>query len=107
MMRTEVLRPRCPVELWYWIAGVSLLNVIACVRLIGYAPAGVLDRAAADLAAEYPLLRLGVRVNTSGKNGISISGALSWNLAHVAVVVSQQSTRRFAGCRCTLLQAIA
>ena len=43
-MRTEVRRPRCPVERWYWIADqVSLLNVIARVRLTGHVPAGVLE----------------------------------------------------------------
>ena len=45
MMRTEVRRPRCPVERWYWIADqVSPLNVTARVRLTGYVPAGVLKR---------------------------------------------------------------
>ena len=145
-MRTEVRRPRCPVERWYWIADqVSLLNVIAHVRLTVHVPAGGLERAAADLAAEHPLLRVAIRANAGGTNpvvvpslqgipvrtvcgdetgaqfisGISISGylvatvntshgELFWNFSCVAVVVSQQSTQRFADCCLhTPLQAIA
>ena len=66
-MRTEVRRLLSPVERWYWIVDqVSPLNVIARVRLTGHVPEGVLERAAADLAAEYPLLRVAIRANADG-----------------------------------------
>ena len=72
MMRTEVRRPRCPVERWYWIADqVSLLNVIACVRLTGHVLAGA-GRAAADLAAEHPPLRVAIRANADGANPVVV-----------------------------------
>ena len=71
MMRTEVWRPRCPVERWYWIADqVSLLNVIACVRLTGHVLAGV--RAAAHLAAEHRPLRVAIRANAGGANPVAV-----------------------------------
>ena len=67
--RTEVRRPLSPVERWFWIADqVSPLNVIARVRLVGHLPEGVLGRAAAALAAEYPLLRVAIRADADGTN---------------------------------------
>ena len=70
-MRTEVRRPLSPVERWYWIADqISPLNVIARVRLTGHVPEGVLERAAADLAAEHPLLRVAIRANADGTNPV-------------------------------------
>ena len=66
-MRTEVRRPLSPVERWFWIADqISPLNVIARVRLTGHVPEGVLERAAADLAAEHPLLRVAIRADAMG-----------------------------------------
>jgi hypothetical protein len=67
MIGTEVRRPLSPVERWYWIADqTSPLNVIARVRLTGNLPKGVLDRAAAGLYAEHPLLRLAIRADADG-----------------------------------------
>ena len=72
-MRTEVRRPLSPVERWYWIADqVSPLNVIARVRLTGHVPAGGLERAAADLAAEHPPLRVAIRANAGGTNPVVV-----------------------------------
>jgi hypothetical protein len=66
-MRTEVRRPLSPVERWFWIADqISPLNVIARVRVTGHVSEGVLERAAADLAAEHPLLRVAVRADADG-----------------------------------------
>jgi hypothetical protein len=68
-MRTEVRRLLSPVERWYWIVDqVSTLNVIARVRLTGHIPEGVLERAAADLASEHPLLRVAISANADGTN---------------------------------------
>ena len=66
-MRTEVRRPLSAVERWFWIADqISPLNVIARVRVTGHVSEGVLERAAADLAAEHPLLRVAVRADADG-----------------------------------------
>jgi NRPS condensation-like uncharacterized protein len=71
VMRTEVLRPLSPVERWFWIADqISPLNVIAHVRLTGHVPDGLLERAAANLAAEYPLLRVAIRAKADGTNPV-------------------------------------
>jgi hypothetical protein len=71
LMRTEVRRPLSPVERWFWIADqISPLNVIARVRLTGHVSEGVLERAAADLAAEHPLLRAVIRANADGTNPV-------------------------------------
>jgi hypothetical protein len=71
VMRTEVRRPLSPVERWFWIADqIAPLNVIAHVRLTGHIPDGVLERAAADLAAEHPLLRVAIRANADGTNPV-------------------------------------
>jgi hypothetical protein len=67
MMQAEVVRPLSPIERWFWIADqTSPLNVIARVRLTGHIPDGVLEQAAADLAAEHPLLRVAIRANADG-----------------------------------------
>ncbi|MGH3675578.1 MAG: hypothetical protein ACRDU5_07555, partial [Mycobacterium sp.] len=69
MMRTEVRRPLSPVERWYWIADqTSPLNVIARVRLTGHLAKGVLERAAAGLYDEHPLLRLAIRADADGSH---------------------------------------
>jgi hypothetical protein len=68
-MTPEVRRPLSPGERWYWIADqISPLNVIVRVRLAGHLPNGLLERAAADLAAEHPLLRVAIRANADGTN---------------------------------------
>ena len=73
MTRTEVRRLLNPVERWYWIADQILpLNVIARVRLTGHVPDSVLERAAADLAAEHPLLRVAIRANAGGTNPVVV-----------------------------------
>jgi hypothetical protein len=67
MIGTEVRRRLSPVERWFWIADqVSPLNVVVRVRVEGHIPEGVLERAAAVLAAEYPLLRVAVRADPDG-----------------------------------------
>lgn len=67
MTAGELRRPLSPVERWYWIADqLSPLNVVARVRLTGRLPAGVLERAAAALAAEYPVLRVAVTARADG-----------------------------------------
>jgi len=77
-MQTEVWRPLSPVERWFWIADqVSPLNVVARVRLAGQLPKGVLRRAAAVLAAEYPLLRMAIRTDADGTNPVFASSAQS------------------------------
>lgn len=69
MMRTEVRRSLSPVERWYWIADqISPLNVIARVRLMGGIPSARLERAAAALASEHPLLRVAIRADGDGRN---------------------------------------
>jgi hypothetical protein len=89
--RTEVRRLLSPVERWYWIADqISPLNVIARVRLTGHFPEGALERAAAGLNAEHPLLRVAIRANADGTNSVFAPA------------------QRFAdGCLQTLLRAIA
>ena len=68
-MTPEVRRPLSPAERWYWIVDqISPLNVIARVRLTGHIPDGLLARAAANLAAEYPLLRVAIRADADGTN---------------------------------------
>jgi NRPS condensation-like uncharacterized protein len=65
------LRRLSPVERWFWIADqVSTLSVIARVRLTGHLPAGVLERAAAELAGEYRLLRVAIRQQDDGTNPV-------------------------------------
>jgi hypothetical protein len=65
----RVRRPLSPAERWFWIADqISPLNVIARVRLTGHIPDGTLPRAAANLAAEYPLLRVAIRADDDGTN---------------------------------------
>jgi phthiocerol/phthiodiolone dimycocerosyl transferase-like enzyme len=67
VIQTEVRRNLSPVERWFWIADqVSPLNVIARVRLTGHVSEARLERAAADLAAEHPLLRVAIRANADG-----------------------------------------
>ena len=59
------------VERWFWIADqVSPLNVVARVRVEGHIPEGVLERAAAVLAAEYPLLRRLVEEAATNGNAV-------------------------------------
>jgi hypothetical protein len=98
-MRTEVRRPLSPVERWYWIADqVPPLNAIACVHLTGHVPAGVLDRAVADLPAEHPLLRVAVRANADGTNPVFAPSSQNTPV---------RTVQRFAdGCLGTLLAAI-
>lgn len=70
-MKTEVRRPLSPVERWYWIADqISPLNVIARVHLTGDLPKCALDRAAAALSAEHPLLRVAIRAGADGTDPV-------------------------------------
>jgi hypothetical protein len=65
--QTEVQRLLSPVERWYWIADqISPLNVIARVRLGGHISGDDLERAAAGLSAEHPLLRVAIRAGADG-----------------------------------------
>lgn len=71
MTTAEVHRPLSPGERWYWITEQTApLNVVAHVRLTGRFPDGLLERAAADLAAEHPLLRVGIRANGDGTSPV-------------------------------------
>ncbi|WP_459962710.1 phthiocerol/phthiodiolone dimycocerosyl transferase family protein [Nocardia sp. IFM 10818] len=55
-------RPLSPSERWFWIVDqISPANCSGRVRLYGRLPLERLERAAAALVAEYPLLRVGVR----------------------------------------------
>jgi hypothetical protein len=68
-MSAEVRRALCPAEKCYWIADqISPTNVVARVHLRGHIAAGLLDRAAAALAAEHPLLRVSIRTDAEGTN---------------------------------------
>ena len=68
-MSPELRRALSPVERWYWIADqVSPLNVVARVHLRGHIAAGVLERAAAALVAEHPLLCVTITSDTDGTN---------------------------------------
>jgi hypothetical protein len=73
------------VERWFWIADqVSPLNVVVRVRLEGRIPAGALGRAAAALAAEYPLLRVAVRADAMGANPVFLASSRSIPVRTVA-----------------------
>ena len=62
-MSPEVRRALCPTEKWFWIADqVSPTNSVARVHLRGHIAAGLLERAAAALAAEHPLLRVSITI---------------------------------------------
>jgi len=70
-MTQEVRRPLSPGERWYWIAEqIAPLNVIVRVHLTGRIPDGLLERAAANLAAEHPLLRVAISANADGTNPV-------------------------------------
>jgi hypothetical protein len=65
MMRTEVRRPGCPAERWYWTADqVSLLNVIARVCLTDHVPESVLGRAVRPRRLADGCLRTPLRDST-------------------------------------------
>jgi NAD(P)-dependent dehydrogenase (short-subunit alcohol dehydrogenase family) len=75
-MSAELRRPLSPVERWYWIADqVSPLNVIARVHLSGSIGAGLLERAAAALVAEHPLLRVAITSDADGTNPAFVPSA--------------------------------
>jgi hypothetical protein len=66
---TEVRRPLRPTEKWFWIADqVSPVTGVARVRLRGHLGAGLLERAAAELTAEYPMLRVSITSDGRGRN---------------------------------------
>lgn len=68
-MTTELRRPLSPQERWYWIANqVSPLNVLSTVRVHGQIPHDLLEAAAAELAAEYPVLRVAIAADPDGTN---------------------------------------
>ena len=72
----EVRRPLRPTEKWFWIADqVSPVTGAARVHLRGQLPAGLLERAAACLAAEYPLLRVSITSDGRGKNPAFVPSA--------------------------------
>jgi hypothetical protein len=83
-MRTEVQRPLSPAERWYWIADqISLLNVIARVRLTGHISGDVLDRAAAAL------------LRRCLDEGVTVHGALAAAMASViGPAVAQKASGR-------------
>jgi hypothetical protein len=66
---TELRRPLSPQERWYWIANqVSPLNVLSTVRVHGTISHDLLRAAAAELAAEYPVLRVAIAADADGTN---------------------------------------
>ena len=84
-MSPELRRALSPVERWYWIADqVSPLNVVARVHLRGYIASGLLERAAAALVAEHPLLRVAITSDADGTNPAFVpsSGACSVRRVH-------------------------
>jgi NRPS condensation-like uncharacterized protein len=65
---SEVRRPLRPTEKWFWIADqVSPVTGVARVRLRGHLAAGLLERAAAALTAEYPMLRVSITSDSRGR----------------------------------------
>jgi hypothetical protein len=117
---TEVRRPLSPVERWFWIADqVSPLNVIARVRVTGHFPERVLERAATDLAAEYPVLQVAIRADAVRRvltatqldtvlrrcrqEGVTVHSALA---AKMAMVIGPTAAQRPSGRLHTLLAAI-
>jgi hypothetical protein len=68
-MSTEVRRALRPTEKCYWIADqMSPANIVARVHLRGHIAVGLLDRAAAALVAEHPLLRVSITTDAGGTN---------------------------------------
>lgn len=68
-MTVHLQRPLSPVERWYWIADqISPLNGVVRVRLHGSMEPGLLEAAAAALAAEYPVLRVAITADADGTN---------------------------------------
>jgi NRPS condensation-like uncharacterized protein len=68
-MSPEVRRALRPTEKCYWIADqMSPTNVVARVHLRGHITVGLLDRAAAALVAEHPLLRVSITTDADGTN---------------------------------------
>ena len=53
----------------------SPTNIVARVHLRGHIAAGLLDRAAAALAAEHPLLRVSIRIDADGTNPTFVPSA--------------------------------
>ena len=75
-MSPEVRRALCPTEKCCWIADqISPTNVVARVHLRGHIGSGFLERAAAALAAEHPLLRVSIRTDSDGTNPTFVPSA--------------------------------
>jgi hypothetical protein len=71
-----VRRPLSPAEKWYWIADqVSPVTGVARVHLRGHITTDVLERAAAALAAEHPLLRVSITAAADGTNPAFVPSA--------------------------------
>jgi hypothetical protein len=72
----DVRRPLRPTEKWFWIADqVSPVTGVARVRLRGHLAAGLLERAAAALTAEYPMLRVSITSDGRGRNPAFVPSA--------------------------------
>jgi len=72
----EVRRALCPSENGLWIADQnSPTNIVARVHLRGHIAGGLLERAAAALAAEHPLLRVAIRMDADGTNPTFVPSA--------------------------------
>jgi NRPS condensation-like uncharacterized protein len=68
-MSPEVRRALSPTEKCYWIADqMSPANIVARVHLRGHIAVGLLDRAAAALVAEHPLLRVSITADAAETN---------------------------------------
>lgn len=75
-MSPEVRRALCPTEKCCWLADqISPTNVVARVHLRGHIGSGFLKRAAAALAAEHPLLRVSIRIDSDGTNPTFVPSA--------------------------------
>jgi hypothetical protein len=65
-----------PSEKWFWIADqVSPVTCVARVHLRGPLDAGLLERAAAALAAEYPEMRVSISSDSRGRNPAFVPSA--------------------------------
>lgn len=63
----RIRRPLSPMERWYWVCDqLSPLNVIARVHVAGACTREDLERAAAGLVGEHPLLRVAIAAEPDG-----------------------------------------
>jgi len=74
-MTARTRRSLGPAERWYWMTDqIAPLNVVDRVRLTGHLTDGMLTRAATNLAAEHPPLRVAIRAEVDLTNPSTIQG---------------------------------